>query len=540
MKNKQNTSNLNNKTNINQNFLSQNILKAYEHKDIAGLKKLLKSKRIDKIVESLEAIDDTQIILFVLVATKDGICGEIFKYLNTELKSKIIDDASLQQLRIILFELYNDDVTILKNDFPMHTKKILLSLDSQQRAAIKQLSEFDEDEAGSIVNSDFFTINQSISVKEALIEIKRMYNDFEQSNIIYVVDDYNRLKGYVTIHSLLFADSFDLKISSVVQEDVFYVRSDEDIDAVLDIFRKYQIEQLAVVDKNDQLIGYISDNDILPVINTETTTDIYKMYGISELDFPYIKSSVFVLFKSRLLWLAVLMISATCTGFLIDKFQNVGQLVTAGLSTLVIVPIIPAMTGTSGNAGSQAAASVIRALSIGEITTKEYNKVLAKEFLVGALIGLVLAVINFARLIIYFAIIKPDLQQYNVLYNNITNNPHSQMIVGAIVSAGSSVALFFAIVISKLLGGILPLLATKLKIDPTIMSTPILSTLLDMVTTIILFGFGILFLLIIVDKVKVEELNNMRESIHAVKNINSLLPKQNFLLNNSNYLNHLA
>ena len=426
MENKQSTLNLNNNTNINQNFLTQNILKTYEHKDITGLKKLLKSKRIDKIVESLETINDTQIILFVLVATKDGICGDTFKYLNTELKSKIINDASLQQLRIILFELYNDDVIILKNDFPMYTKKILLSLDSQQRAAIKQLSEFDEDEAGSIINSDFFTINQNLSIKEALIEIKRMYNDFEQSNIIYVVDNYNRLKGYVTIHSLLFADSFELKISNVIQEDVFYVRSDEDIDAVLDIFRKYQIEQLAVVDKDNQLIGYISDNDILPVINTETTTDIYKMYGISELDFPYIKSSVFVLFKSRLLWLAVLMISATCTGFLIDKFQDVGQLVTAGLSTLVIVPIIPAMTGTSGNAGSQAAASVIRALSVGEITLKEYNKVLAKEFLVGALIGLVLAIINFARLIIYFAIIKPDLQQYNVLYENITNNPHTK------------------------------------------------------------------------------------------------------------------
>lgn len=540
MENKQSTLNLNNNTNINQNFLTQNILKTYEHKDITGLKKLLKSKRIDKIVESLETINDTQIILFVLVATKDGICGDIFKYLNTELKSKIINDASLQQLRIILFELYNDDVIILKNDFPMYTKKILLSLDSQQRAAIKQLSEFDEDEAGSIINSDFFTINQNLSIKEALIEIKRMYNDFEQSNIIYVVDNYNRLKGSVTIHSLLFADSFELKISNVIQEDVFYVRSDEDIDAVLDIFRKYQIEQLAVVDKDNQLIGYISDNDILPVINAETTTDIYKMYGISELDFPYIKSSVFVLFKSRLLWLAVLMISATCTGFLIDKFQDVGQLVTAGLSTLVIVPIIPAMTGTSGNAGSQAAASVIRALSVGEITLKEYNKVLAKEFLVGALIGLVLAIINFARLIIYFAIIKPDLQQYNVLYENITNNPHTKMIVGAIVSAGSSVALFFAIVISKLLGGTLPLLATKLKIDPTIMSTPILSTLLDMVTTIILFGFGIIFLLIIVDKVKVEQLNNIREHIHAIKNVNSWLPNQNFLLNNLNYSKHFA
>lgn len=540
MENKQSTLNLNNNTNINQNFLTQNILKTYEHKDITELKKLLKSKRIDKIVESLEAINDTQIILFVLVATKDGICGDIFKYLNTELKSKIINDASLQQLRIILFELYNDDVIILKNDFPMYTKKILLSLDSQQRAAIKQLSEFDEDEAGSIINSDFFTINQNLSIKEALIEIKRMYNDFEQSNIIYVVDNYNRLKGYVTIHSLLFADSFELKISNVTQEDVFYVRSDEDIDAVLDIFRKYQIEQLAVVDKNDQLIGYISDNDILPVINAETTTDIYKMYGISELDFPYIKSSVFVLFKSRLLWLAVLMISATCTGFLIDKFQDVGQLVTAGLSTLVIVPIIPAMTGTSGNAGSQAAASVIRALSVGEITLKEYNKVLAKEFLVGALIGLVLAIINFARLIIYFAIIKPDLQQYNVLYENITNNPHTKMIVGAIVSAGSSVALFFAIIISKLLGGTLPLLATKLKIDPTIMSTPILSTLLDMVTTIILFGFGIIFLLFIVDKVKVEQLNNIREHIHAIKNSSSWLPNQNFLLNNFDYSKQFA
>lgn len=475
--------------------LANIITKFYEHKDINGVKKALKNKRIDYVVEALESIEDADVILFVLLANKDSICGEVFKYLNIKTQAAIIETASIHQLRIILFELYNDDVINLTYDLPEHLKKIIIALDSQQRAAIKQQSEFDQDHVGAIVNSEFFTLNINLTITEAIIEIKRMHEDFEQSNLIYVVDDENKLKGFVTIHNLLFADSFDQKVSSVYKEDVFYVHSDEEIEDVVEIFRKYQIEQIAVINKDDELIGYITDNDIQPILDEEATTDIYKMYGIAELDFPYIKSNVFVIFKSRLLWLAILMLSATLTAFLIDKFQDLGQTLTAGLSTLVIVPIIPAMTGTSGNAGSQSAASVIRALSIGEITIKEYNKVMGKEFLVGVLMGLVLGVINFARLAVYFAIVPPDLKSNGLLVTTI-NNP---MVVGTIVSAATSLALFLSIIISKLLGGTLPLLATKLKIDPTIMSTPILSTLLDMVTTIILFGMGIAFLLLIVD-----------------------------------------
>lgn len=490
-----------NKKIIDNTSLVNNIKKLYEAKDINGIKKLLKSKRIDIIVESLETINETDIILFVLIANKDTICGEAFKYLNNELKSQIIEDASLQQLRIILFELYNDDVVSLTYDFPNHLKKILLSLDTQQRIAIKQISEYDKDEAASLINPEFLTLNVNLTVKQALIEIKRQHNDFEQNNIVYVVDDDLKLLGFVSIHNLLFADSFDDKLSTIYKEEVFFVKSNEDIDEVIDIFKKYQIEQLAVVDDQNRLIGYISDNDILPIINEEATTDIYKMYGISELEYPYIKTSVLKLFKSRLLWLAILMISATLTGFLIDQFQNVGQVVTAGLSTLVIVPIIPAMTGTSGNAGSQAAASVIRALSVGEITTKEYKLVFRKELLVGIIMGLVLGMINFVRLIIYFAIIQPQLKHDGILI--VFENWNNPMAVATIISLGASVALFIAIVFSKLLGGMLPLLATKFKIDPTIMSTPILSTLLDMVTTVILFGIGILFLLIVIDPQKV-------------------------------------
>lgn len=483
--------------------LANIIIKYYENKDINGIKKALKNKRIDYVVEALESIDNADIILFVLLANKDTICGEVFKYLNIKTQASIIQTASIHQLRIILFELYNDDVINLTYDLPEHLKKIIISLDSQQRAAIKQQSEFDQDHVGAIVNSEFFTLNINLTITEAIIEIKRMHEDFEQSNLIYVVDDERKLKGFVTIHNLLFANSFDEKVSSVYKEDVFYVRSDEEIEEVVEIFRKYQIEQIAVINKDDELIGYITDNDIQPILDEEATTDIYKMYGIGELDFPYIKSNVFVIFKSRLLWLAILMLSATLTAFLIDKFQDLGQTLTAGLSTLVIVPIIPAMTGTSGNAGSQSAASVIRALSIGEITIKEYNRVMGKEFLVGVLMGFVLGIINFVRLVIYFAIIPPDLKSNGLLITTI-NNP---MIVGTIVSAATSLALFLSIIISKLLGGMLPLFATKLKIDPTIMSTPILSTLLDMVTTIILFGMGIAFLLLIVNHEFVDQAN---------------------------------
>ncbi|MCV3743592.1 magnesium transporter [Ureaplasma sp. ES3154-GEN] len=512
------------KTNLKQiknkdsiNIFATNLKKIYEQKDINTLKKILKNRRIDLVAQSLELLSDPQLNIFCLIAAKDDKCGEIFKALNDSSKLAIIQESTIQQLKIILFELYNDDIVDLTYQFPKEIKKILLSLDSQQRAALNQISEYDPDEAGSLINSEFYALNINWTIEYAVADIHKQYDNFERNNFIFVVDEFGRLKGFVGFNDLLFAQTNNQKtIKDIIQEDVFYLRSDESIDQVIEIFSKYSLEQLAVIDQNDRLLGYISDNDILPVINEETTEDIYKMYGMKELEFPYMKTSIFVLFKSRLLWLAILMISATITAFLISKFQDLGQVLTAGLSSLVIVPIIPAMTGTSGNAGSQTAASVIRALSIGEITKKEFSRVMWKEFLVGNLVGVVLAIINFVRLIIFFLIIQPEIKQGDMTLTT-TDSP---ILVGTIVSAGASLALWLSIVLSKILGALLPIIATRMKVDPTVMSTPILSTLLDMVTSTILFSICIGFLMIVIDQNVIDHINETMVNTNTTTNIN--------------------
>ncbi|MCV3753864.1 magnesium transporter [Ureaplasma zalophigenitalium] len=509
-----------NKDNIN--LFANTIKKAYEQKDVNTLKKMLKNRRIDLVVQALEHLNDAQLTIFCLITAKDDRCGEIFKFLNHSAKLIVIQSSTISQLKIILFELYNDDIVDLTYQFPKEIKKILLSLDSQQRAALNQMTEYDQDEAGSLINSEFYSLNINWTIEKAVADIKKQYDNFERNNFIFVVDEFGRLKGLVGFNDLFFAQTNNQQyIKDIMQEDVFYLRSDESVDQVIEIFSKYSIEQLAVIDQNDRLLGYISDNDILPVINEETTEDIYKMYGMKELDFPYMKTSVITLFKSRLLWLAILLISATITSFLISKFQDIGQVWTAGLSSLVIVPIIPAMTGTSGNAGSQTAASVIRALSIGEITKKEFSKVMWKEFLVGNVVGLVLAIINFVRLVIFFLIIKPEIQQGGDYLTTI----QSPIIIGTIVSAGASLALWISIVLSKVLGALLPIIATKFKVDPTVMSTPILATLLDMVTSTILFSICIGFLIIVIDQDVVNNINNSGN----INNTNSVAQVINFI-----------
>ncbi len=495
----------------NQTFLIQQLSKQieqfFEQKNVNLLLKTLKNKPIDVIVHALEEINDSQIIIFVLIAIKDTICTDVFKSINIELRSTIIEEATIQQLRVILFELFNDDIVILMKDLPSLKMKILHSLDSNQRAAIRQLADYDENYAYSLANTDFFTLNEDFTIRETLVEIKRIQDDYERNNIMYVTNNMSKLVGSISMHSLLFADSYDIKLKEIVDSSIITLHKNDDIDDVVKAFKKYELEQLAIIDENEHLVGYITDNDIQPYMDVETTVDIYKMYGITKSDFPYIKSSPVVLFKSRFFWLVLLMIAATVTAFLIDRFQDVGQTMTAGLSTLIIVPIIPAVTGTTGNAGSQSAASIIRALSIGDITVKEYGKTILKELLASSLIAFILALVNFLRLVVYFAIIPPKIHSSGIVITTITD----PMIVGLIIASSTSLSLFIATVVSKFLGCSLPFFATRVKADPTIMSAPILSTLCDMITTVVLFGFGILFLIFIIDKGNVDQINMLHQ-----------------------------
>ncbi len=214
------------------------------------------------------------------------------------------------------------------------------------------------------------------------------------------------------------------------------------------------------------------------------------MYGITEMKAPYLHASIWSIAKSRLLWLAILMIAATMTSFVLDQFQHLGETLTSGISTIMLVPLLPVLTGTSGNAGSQASASVIRSLSIGEITKKEYWKAIRKEIAVGLLLGFILAIINFARVLIYYGI---TLDSQMEKLKDVFVGEGKGFVYGklSIIAATTSLTLFISIFFSKLLGAVLPIVATQFKIDPTVMSAPILATLLDIVTTTTLFGIGI-------------------------------------------------
>ena len=482
-------------TKINQT--SELIKKYYNSKNVVAIQRLIKKYPVDLINESLQALDDIEIILFVLMAMSGLKTSIIFRYLPDDLQNQIIEESSNQQLKVILKDLYPDEILDIANRNKDSFKKILLALSSKQRRMIKEIAQFDNDEAGSIMNPDYISFREDWTIKECLTVFRRKFNKIEGNLVFFVTSSNNVLVGQVNMQDLIFSDNYTKVVSSLMDQSILSVGPEDDVENVIDLFQEYHFESLPVVDSENKLIGVINDNDILPAMEDETTEDIYHMYGIQKLEDSYIKSSVWKIVKSRLFWVVILMVSATLTSIVINRFQDLGDTVTVGLSTAVLVPIIPVITGTSGNTGSQAVASVIRALAVGEVTTKEYKKVIWKEFQVGALLGGILALVNIARLAVYFAIptFRPDLAgtidpvtHTSLLSLLSIKDPYA---VAMIASVASSIALWIAIILSKCLGSVLPIIATKFKIDPTVMSAPLISTTLDVCSTSILFGVGI-------------------------------------------------
>jgi len=470
------------------NNINLHFSKAYLNKNFKLVNRILKNNPRDYVIESLESNKNIKIIIFILVVLSSAKHGHnLFDSLNFSTQTKVLKNGNDSELIAILKLLFPDEVHELMQSHPKYYKKILLLINSETRKAIKKLKNYEEDEIASIMNPEFIILRQSWSIKMCLKIIRQERQNFEKTNEIFILDRQGILKGKVSIQDLLFSQDLNAKITSISDSSYISVKSKSDIDNVIQIFEKYSIETLPVCNNNGKLIGIIKDVDIIEAIQEETTEDIYKMYGMSELKYPYINSSIWSILKSRLLWLIILMISATLTSLIIDRFQiYAGNLIGAGLSTALLVPLIPVLTGTSGNAGSQSSAAIIRAISIGEITKKDYWKVIQKEILIGVSIGLILAVINIIRLLIYNAAINgeaiPTLPDADWL-----KRFEYRMITGCAVS----LALWISIIFSKTLGATLPILAVKMKIDPTVMSAPILSTILDVSTTTLLFGIGI-------------------------------------------------
>ncbi len=362
------------------------------------------------------------------------------------------------------------------------------------RKEISTLSKYDEDEIGRVMNPETLSVIDTWTVKRAINYIKEEYKEMELTSYVYVVDENKKLLGIIKIHDLFFSTKMNARLASIMETDFYQIKATDDVEEVVNTFDKYGISSAPVVDSNNILLGFVRNTDISAIAQEEATEDIYKLYGITELKEPYLHASIWSLAKSRLFWLTILLIASTLTSVVIDLFQGWGESVTAGISTLVLVPLIPVLTGASGNAGSQSAASVIRALSIGEITPKEYAKTIWKELQVGLLVGGILAIINFARLLIYDAAMLQNIADKirNSDIPNAINLSNTRIYTGLVyIALATSFTLFLTIILSKTLGSVLPILATKMKKDPAVMSSPALATLLDVITTTLLFGIGI-------------------------------------------------
>ncbi len=468
--------------------LSKLIVQCFNTKNSRNLKRIIKNKPINLLIDSMESLDNFEILNYFLFCSIGLRIGEIFISLSYENKILILNSANNKLIRDIFDDIEIDDIYELINDLPKKEfKKVIITISSDIRKKLISLSRYEEGEVGSLMNTSFVKFNSEITISQAVKIIKENKEEIELSGIIFIIDDDEKLVGQIQIYDILFEKKRNLKLKRIMNKNFVSINNHEEIEKLVNLFQKYELGIIPVVSDDEKLLGFINDSDVISIIQEEITEDIYKMYGINELDKPYIRTRVFDIVKSRIIWLILLMIASSFTSMALEGLQE-----WAGpFSTLLLVPIIPVISGTSGNAGSQSAATIIRSLSVGEITTKDYRKIFYKEFLVSLIMGLILALINFVRLIIYYQIFPLNFSEGLMPGMN-------KDIASVIISLGISLALFIAIILSKIVGSFLPLLAMKLKIDPAAMASPLLTTIIDTITVSILFliGSGIIFLIV--------------------------------------------
>ncbi len=485
----------NKKHNPNLSLIKQ-MIESYTTHNEKIIKKIVKSKPINVIIDALEDVEDIEVIKFVLFASRNTKMGQIFSYLSFEKKVEIIEISNNKLIKQIFSEIEVDDIYefILEIE-PALFKKILVSIDPEVRKQLMLLSKYEEGEIGSIMNVSFFKCYEDWTISKTVKVISENIDKNDFDKFVYVLDNENKLVGKIAVYDILLEKKRSKKIKEVMDRAVLSIKTDAEIEEVIQMFQKYDRESMPVINHDNEMVGLVTDNDILPALQEEITEDIYKMYGITTLNTSYTRISVIELFRSRIVWLLILMTVATLTSIAIEQLTSwSSSLLGNALSTLLLVPIIPVITGTSGNAGSQSAASVIRGISVGEIEKKDYGKVVLKEMQVALLIGLCLAIFNFVRLLIYYAIFYPPSE----IGANAPAAPDPASDLSKIdswwdivaISGGISLCLFISISLSKMIGACLPLLAMKLKTDPTAMASPMLTTLIDTATTTILFVIG--------------------------------------------------
>lgn len=422
---------------------------------------LIQMNPID-IEEILEELDIAIALMLFRMLPKD-VAVDVFSYFPVDKQKEIVGCITDKELEYIIDELYFDDMIDLLEEMPANVvKKILLNSNQEERKRINQFLNYPQDSAGSLMTIEYVDLKKEMTVGEALAHIKETGLSKETVYTCYVTDSNRKLEGIVSLRKLVVNEENE-SIKNIMNRDVIYVNTHDDQETVAALFRKYGFIALPVVDKENRLTGIITVDDIMDVIDKENTEDFQKMAAMSPSEDEYLDTDVFSLAKHRIIWLLFLMISATFTQRIITRFEDVLQ------STVLLASFIPMLMDTGGNAGSQSSTLVIRGLALGEVHPKDIGKVVWKEFRISIIVGIVLALVNFLR--IYY------IEKVNIY-----------------IALTVSVTLFFTVIASKVIGGILPIAAKKLKIDPAIMASPLITTIVDALSLTVYFTIASLIL----------------------------------------------
>lgn len=427
------------------------------------LKSELKKVLPADIADFLDGMDEKQVLLVFRLLPKE-IAAEVFAYLSVERRAILSELVNENELSDIISELFFDDMIDLIEEMPANVvKKILKNTSEVERKMINQFLMYPDNSAGSLMTIEFVDLKKEMLVGEALERIRKTGLDKETIYTCYVMDAQRHLEGAISLKELVLSP-IDKKIEDIMYIDPIFVNTHDNQESIADIFKKYDLLAVPVVDNEKRLVGIITIDDIVDVIEEEATEDIYKMAAIQPTDEEYINSGIFKLASKRIMWLLILMISATFTGQIIRNFEDTIKTV------VVLTAFIPMLMDTGGNAGSQSSAIVIRSLVLAEVSPKDIFKVVWKEIRISLLVGIVLAAVNFLRIYI--------LEGYSLT-----------------VAVTVSVTLLLTVIVAKTTGGVLPLIAKKLKLDPALVASPLITTIVDAITLTIYFFLAELIIL---------------------------------------------
>ena len=444
------------------NYAAEEVQEMLNEKRYRELKAIFAAMEPADIAIIFEDIPDKLIPLVYRILPKD-MAAEVFVEMDNDQQEMLIAGFSDQELKEVLDELYVDDAVDIIEEMPASVvKRILKQTDPETRRQINEILKYPDDSAGSLMTIEYLSLKADMTVSEAFVRIRRIGEDKETINVLYVTDKDRHLIGVLSIRNLLLADPDDV-IRDIMETNITAVTTLTDKEEVAQQLSRYDYLAMPVVDQEHRLVGIVTVDDAMDVLQEENTEDIEMLAGITPTDKPYIKTGILETYKKRIPWLLILMISATFTGAIITRYE------TALGAYVILTAFMPMLMSAGGNAGSQSSVSIIRGLALDEIDYSDTFRILLKEFTVGAICGITLAVANFAKL---------------MLFDRLPVD------VAIVICA----ALMLTIIAAKLIGCSLPILAKRLGFDPAVMANPFITTLVDAISLIVYFKIATIIL----------------------------------------------